>query len=1233
MDQRRHSLQISIAFHCKIIIEFCEIFSWCTMHFHFTRIRNTRVYSSVEDSQPGFPVCYLTGSTFPASDSFSLQDAWGKYPGYFLMLEKKPGDLSKFATAIEQAPLPAPKHLSFAWVSYDDVSIRDIPYLLTTKMDDEGRVVIAADTTFDFLNYRIPFFTGTLIYAPWDAPDNDANPAFTIAYPKLEHASSPPAGMGLAVSLDGEGRFCFEGEALLHDFSDSADVGWNAAMYYSFGRDPKDKGTLCAQRYPLFDQSAAEDATQYLVDLRWDPLLPLDENRTYLKFTGQSFILKPNKAGEFPPYFFEPGSIKLVSYYRTVYGATISLYPVADSAKLVIERIPGENKYALTPVGDFEIGVEDAPTADIADLMCGLEGTEYISFHPRTDRQPGDRLRFIARQPAHASNYPFRDASPVGPPVDVQAKLLDATYTTSWATVVPAPETAGQIPYVAQPKGASLYGLDEDINQHFPSLYGSKDPSVVLTGDEFFPLVPTAGTTIPSVKLGAKSVPFTAEQTEDFERQVIGPTRRTAIGKSRQTIHSKKACLQGQSVEGVASYNATTPSGLIATIAGNTWTKVLLGQNLHGADGGIRQMSFCQPGDALLQALQTNQLFLVVANRDNLGHLAATVNADCEGTPTFLNSMNIEDWILTADVGQTATDDPQSNKYGDYYNVMIIKGRKGKLYDPKDSLKDDPTGVTNSLVANPAMWTQRDTFASPATAGHPTPDAGQQVILSQWLKTYFRDAHEQPDTVSFQKFNTIAQDENWTGILILRMKIASLPDNLAGVAAGVTSPNQFNAHHFAIEISQVKNETGQQPDLKETSSMFGLIYYVDPAFTPPAKGKIAVPVPPTAGALYDFRLLSLKVLFENSAVKDFQSYAQITLNSFFGMSVTKMGDGGNPYNTIVLAGSYQTNNGKPIYSLGSTSHNTFYFGSDIIQKIQIDLGQMSTRNSGTKTAPPTVISWFGLSGFIDFEVVSQGEEGTDKILFDVFSFGNEPHQDELRKGLRFSNLGLMMSYPKDEPERRELNFDSSEIRFDLATSTPRSGSLFLDFALELQGMTGGTSETTPAKGGYLQVITDARLTGVDGGPWFGLRYRLNMGSPGELAGKVSLTSYLLTAWAPDSNAGGPYKALVGIELPGTGGGAKLISLQTVLKLSIGQLRLTRVPTAGGDKRAFLLMFTDIALRILGILKVPPSGSTLFYLFGNPEDAGKPSGLGWYARYCKDNFCENQDSLVALDEKR
>jgi hypothetical protein len=88
---------------------------------------------------------------------------------------------------------------------------------------------------------------------------------------------------------------------------------------------------------------------------------------------------------------------------------------------------------------------------------------------------------------------------------------------------------------------------------------------------------------------------------------------------------------------------------------------------------------------------------------------------------------------------------------------------------------------------------------------------------------------------------------------------------------------------------------------------------------------------------------------------------------------------------------------------------------------------------------------------------------------------------------------------------------------------------------------------------------------------------------------------------------------VGIQLPGTGGGAKLISLQSVLKLSIGQIRLG----FDADKRSFLLQLTDIALKFFGLLKIPPGGSTLFYLFGNPQSDGKPSGLGWYAMYRKD----------------
>ena len=155
----------------------------------------------------------------------------------------------------------------------------------------------------------------------------------------------------MTVPLEGEGRFCFQGEALIHDFSESADAGWNASLYYSFNQKPGDQSTLRVQQYPLFAPPPPEGATQNLLDLRSDPLRPLDPDRTYLGFTGQSFVMKPNKDGKFPPYVLESTSIKLVSYFRTVYGATVSLFPVADSAKLVIERIPGEDKYATRAGG------------------------------------------------------------------------------------------------------------------------------------------------------------------------------------------------------------------------------------------------------------------------------------------------------------------------------------------------------------------------------------------------------------------------------------------------------------------------------------------------------------------------------------------------------------------------------------------------------------------------------------------------------------------------------------------------------------------------------------------------------------------------------------------------------------------------------------------------------------------------------------------------------------------
>jgi len=1151
----------------------------------FHRVNKTQLYTAdVSPADHGELVYLFPQDVTPPEQDMPATDLWNNWEGYFLFLAALPPDINSFIAKLYQV-LPTVEHASLGWIEgklAGDFSVLS----LEIKAGSDGPATVAVDFTFQQLIFRIGR----------DQPvaRNKEGDGFQMTNlgqrTQIISQASPfqPVNISqtLALPLTGASRGAFSAFQISLNVNQVNPDGLDVACFYFYPEQNALHG-IAKLRCPIFNLKAKGSSSSLNLE---GSLFPSNWDDSFFSFIVDS-----------PP--------SLGSYFRTTTGYSLRLAP-APATKLIFTQRPGDTLteniyYYLTPEGDFILQADDAQEGAIYDLLCGLQGTEYISFQPQTGSYTGDCLRFTSRRPAYAPNYPFQQASPVGPPSDPQAKLLDASiYTTAWATVVRAPASSnGSIPYVAQPKGASLYGLDGLINKNHDTLYGAKDPSVVLPDYGLtFPLPPYAGVTPDNGE-----TTFSAEQIEDFERQVIGPTRRQAIGAAtRSAAPSKQVCIMGHTIDEDSSpYNATTPSGLIATVgADGVWTKILLGQNLQPTR---RQLYFCNPDDALRQAFQTNQLFLVVANKDKLGTLAGTGSGDCGSEATFYNQMNVENWQFEADVGQTNKKDPQSNKYGNYYNVIIIKGRQGKLYDPPPQNGQD-VADTVSLVANPDKWTQRQTFAAPATVDNNQPDPNQLVILSQWLQSYFQEAREQPDDEYFKKFNAIAKDENWTGILVLRMKVADLPNDLAGITAGITASDQFNVHHFAIEISQVANQPGQQPALKDTSSMFGLIYYVDPDFKPSQNGQPVEPVPPAAGLDYDFQLLSLKVLFENSAVKDFHSYAQITLNTLFDMPVTRMGQGGNPYNTIVLRGSYQNNNGQPVYSLGSTSNSTFYFDNNVINKIEITSAQMTTRNSGSQG---TVVSWFGFSGFIDYKIVYKVvEDQVEKFPFDVFSFGNEANQDQLRKGLSFSNLGLQMSFPTDEPMQRELAFVSDNIRFDMATSTPRDNSLFINFALELQGLDSGTQDASPSKDGYLTVITDARLTGVDGGPWYGLRYQLNMGTPGDLAGKVNLTSYLLMAWAPDSSGEGSYKALVGLELPGTGGGAKLISLQNVLKLSIGHIRLTY----DKNKNSFLLMLTEIALKFLGLLKIPPSGSTLFYLFGNPESGGKASGLGWYAMY-------------------
>jgi len=48
----------------------------------------------------------------------------------------------------------------------------------------------------------------------------------------------------------------------------------------------------------------------------------------------------------------------------------------------------------------------------------------------------------------------------------------------------------------------------------------------------------------------------------------------------------------------------------------------------------------------------------------------------------------------------------------------------------------------------------------------------------------------------------------------------------------------------------------------------------------------------------------------------------------------------------------------------------------------------------------------------------------------------------------------------------------------------------------------------------------------------------------------------------------------------------------------------------------VLKFNDLGVKFFGLLKLPPSGNTNFYLFGDPNATDKPKNVGWYAAYNK-----------------
>jgi hypothetical protein len=919
------------------------------------------------------------------------------------------------------------------------------------------------------------------------------------------------------------------------------------------------------------------------------------------------------------------GAPALRSEYRTTGGLPVVLTPVgsadtdtapalgaggfawATAAARAAATSTGEAYLGLA--GKYGLGVAGAAAAQAERLMGGLFGSESLSFKvydPSLPAAQNDLLNSIPSRHGYAPVFPFDTADLNRPDSGAVTPRLVGDYQTSWSTLVAG---TGAIDYSAEPEGSALYGpqtSDPAPNADAVAVLGSAPPHMPLAqgADKTFPLVPYGA---------AASAGVGGSTLVQFESQIIAATRKTLISGHGAETWAARARASHASVSAEVPFtgatDGTTPQGFIVRrdSGSGAYLQVTMAQSLDRAGAAV-PFALCHPTQAMQDALQTNQLFLVAVNPAPF--------VDPAVGATFSNVVNIADWTMTATVGAGVSATA-------YKNVLIMKFCSGSLQD---------------RVTNPNRWTAADAFSLPAGTP-PETRALSYTGLSQWLQDYIAEAiarSKGPSSAFYENFAQIAVDPDWTGVIVLAADLSAkdLPPEIAGLAAGIDF-TRFAAHHFGFTVSRVAVDkaSGRISMADGNSSLFGLIDYEDPRYASNLANGVGpdVPVPVPMNGAFDFTVLQLQSLFEHAKLVRFESHIQLSIGVLFAAPVVKLYNSGQaqPFPGIVLNGSYVEQGGRAAYVFEQNDPNVLISPSNVLPAVAFNRVQFNTL--GTQDGGATVASSFLVWGAFDFAAL----ESTTGETLDLLSFGspNGTPEAALGAGLAFFGLAIGMTYPEATPSAKRFAVDTGKLAWDLNASTSRNDSLFPGFALQLKSFINASGGQKPADFGFLPVTSQLNLTEL-AGPWFGVVYDITLGGPGALASGMGFQSQLLAAWSPVTTGTDSERAVfIGMSLPGAAPGASLFSIQGVIKVAVGAISILRqpVPTANGRTTAaddqdffYCLRIDDIGIKIFGIIKLPPSANIQFFLFGDPNHSGS---LGWYAAYVADDNPGCEQSLA------
>lgn len=1189
----------------------------------FQQIQGSRLYEVVVPGGTGWSAYVLPAQT-PMPASIGYADSLKKYPGYYLFAVNRPpaagtdpDGLAGRALQWFQARGAAGLNRGAAWLMDPATATFGVfgQFGFAFALDPYNRYLLASNlnvqvgTTLVFsalqqLQLTVDATAGALVLS---GPANSN----LLQYNKVGNTGSGSSLQDVGITVTGSpgptARIAFAGAqaatfaltAILRPaVTFSSTRGYPPRLCYAVASGTGGQDRILA--YPWLDPAATLPATVNCTGVV-DPSDPTNARM------AQTDVL----AGRLRTGFGLAGAPALPTLLRSAQGLAVSALSLGTgdgAGGLAVASAspagtqPGSATVYLAPTGAFALSVTGRAAGTREALLCGLFGSERLSFTTwDAASDDPDALVYVPSQPGYAPVFPFQSATLDAPASGGVRARLTRGYLAPWATL-----RGSDAEYRAEPEGSALYAVPgrQGAQGDDPSILLSQPPRLpVPQGTQHaFPLAAYAGV--------APSDAPTADRVTQFESQILSPTRKSVISSGAVETWTARAGARAAAAPGTAPGYATTPQGLVAQVDPGTgaYLDVQLAQSTDAA-GTETPFAFHDPTVQLQDALHSNQLFLVAVNDQYLegggATFASTVYVVTGKNPvTGLNDV----WRLAARVGNGAT--PTS-----YRNVMIMKFCSGSLQE---------------RVTNPNRWTSPADFSLVKGADGALADVAY-TGLSQWLQDYIADGIARATGASaafYRNFATIATDPDWNGVIVLQADLSTddLPQQIRGLAAGIDF-SRFTTHHFGFTASRVVQE-GTTLVIQGDSAIFGLIDYEDVTYA----GNLAAGVDPmtpvpvsTSSGGFDFTVLQLQSLFENARLRDFRSRVQLTVDRLFGSAVTQAYGGGTPAPApgMVLDGSYVDQNGTASYVFQTDRATVLALDGNTLQAVAFNRVQFNTL--GPRDDGATVASRFLVWGALDFVQLT---DGTGALL-DVFSFGSPPGapQNALGAGLSFYDLVIGMTFPEATPNAKTFALDTGTLAYDLAASTARDDSLFKGFGLQLKSFVNASGGGTPADYGFLPVTSPLNLQVLDGA-WFGVVFEVTLGGPGALASAAGFTSNLLLGWGPQTLAGAAEHAVfTGLSLPGAAPGAKLFSLQGIFKVGVGNISLLRqaIPGATGQYY-YCLRLDDIALKIFGIVKLPPDATIQFFLFGDPSGKGS---LAWYAAYVADDNpgCNQQQTAL------